>query len=117
MAPCDVFVSYSQSDHDAAHELVARVESTGIRCWIAPRDITPVADWAEEIVDAIAASRVMVLVFSASANNSPQVRREVERAVHRGVHSDVSRRRCLTLEKSRIFLEHAALAGCICPAA
>ena len=85
MAPCDVFVSYSQSDHDAAHELVARVESTGIRCWIAPRDITPVADWAEEIVDAIAASRVMVLVFSASANNSPQVRREVERAVHRGV--------------------------------
>jgi len=27
----------------------------------------------------------MVLVFSASANASPQVRREVERAVHRGV--------------------------------
>jgi hypothetical protein len=81
----EVFVSYSQSDHDSAHELVARVESMGIRCWIAPRDITPAADWAEEIVDAIAASRVMVLVFSASANSSPQVRREVERAVHRGV--------------------------------
>ena len=27
----------------------------------------------------------MVLVFSASANASPQVRREVERAVHKGV--------------------------------
>lgn len=85
MTPREVFVSYSQSDHDSAHDLVARVESMGIQCWIAPRDITPVADWAEEIVDAIAAARVMVLVFSASANDSPQVRREVERAVHRGV--------------------------------
>ena len=85
MTPREVFVSYSQSDHDSAHDLVARVESMGIQCWIAPRDITPVADWAEEIVDAIAAARVMVLVFSASANDSPQVRREVERAVHHGV--------------------------------
>ena len=67
------------------YELVARVESMGIQCWIAPRDITPAADWAEEIIDAIAAARVMVLVFSASANDSPQVRREVERAVHSGV--------------------------------
>jgi hypothetical protein len=81
----EVFVSYSQSDRDSAYELVSRVESEGIKCWIAPRDITPAADWAAEIVDAIASSRVMVLVFSASANNSPQVRREVERAVHRGV--------------------------------
>ena len=33
--------------------------------------------------DAISASRVMVLVFSAASNDSPQVRREVERAVHK----------------------------------
>jgi TIR domain len=81
----DVFVSYSQSDRDAALELVSSVESHGIECWVAPRDITPAADWAEEIINAITGARVMVLVFSVSANASPQVRREVERAVYKGV--------------------------------
>jgi len=66
-------------------ELVGAVEAAGLACWVAPRDVAPGADWAAEIVDAIATARVMVLVFSASANTSPQVRREVERAVHREV--------------------------------
>jgi TIR domain len=80
-----VFVSYSQPDHDAAFEIVERVEARGMACWIAPRDVQPAADWAAEIVSAIAQARIMVLLFSASANASPQVRREVERAVHRKV--------------------------------
>jgi TIR domain len=81
----DVFVSYSQPDYACAMELVSRVEAEGINCWIAPRDIAPSADWAAEIIDAITNSRTMVLVFSASSNASPQVRREVERAVHKQV--------------------------------
>jgi hypothetical protein len=81
----EVFISYSQSDGDCAHEMVARLEAQGVRCWMAPRDIAPAADWAAEIIDAISAARVMVLVFSASSNQSPQVRREVERAVHKRV--------------------------------
>jgi TIR domain len=81
----EVFVSYSKPDHDAAHELVAQVEARGIECWVAPRDVQPGAVWAAEIVNAIAAARVMVLVFSTSANSSSQVSREVELAVDRGV--------------------------------
>ena len=77
-----VFVSYSQSDHACAFELVERLEAEGIACWVAPRDIAPAADWAAEIIDAIARARVMILIFSSSSNNSSQVRREVERAVH-----------------------------------
>jgi hypothetical protein len=83
--PRDVFVSYSQADHGCAMELVSRVEGEGINCWIAPRDIAPSADWAAEIIEAISNSRTMILVFSASSNDSPQVRREVERAVHKQV--------------------------------
>src|ERR1700737_885810 len=79
----DVFISYSQPDHTCAFELVARLEAEDIKCWIAPRDIAPSADWAAEIMDAISSVRVMVLVFSANSNLSPQVRREVERAVHK----------------------------------
>jgi hypothetical protein len=66
-------------------ELVARIEREGINCWIAPRDIAPSEDWAAEIIDAISNSRVMILVFSSNSNDSPQVRREVERAVHKQV--------------------------------
>lgn len=79
----DVFVSYSQADRDCAFQIVAQLENSGFSVWVAPRDISPSADWAAEIIDAIAGSRLMVLVFSAACNISPQVRREVERAVHR----------------------------------
>lgn len=79
----DVFISYSQPDRDCAFEIVAQLEGHGIDCWIAPRDIAPSADWAAEIMDAISSARVMILVFSANSNRSPQVRREVERAVHK----------------------------------
>jgi hypothetical protein len=79
----DVFISYSQPDHDCAQELVERLEGQGVDCWIAPRDIAPSTDWAAEIVDAISSARVMILVYSANSNLSPQVRREVERAVHK----------------------------------
>lgn len=78
----DVFVSYSSKDKAVADATCALLEGKGIRCWVAPRDITPGADWGESIVDAIAASRAFVLLLSANANESPQVKREVERAVH-----------------------------------
>jgi hypothetical protein len=79
----DVFISYSQPDRDCAFQMVAQLERQGVNCWIAPRDIAPSTDWAAEIMDAISAARVMILVFSANSNQSPQVRREVERAVHK----------------------------------
>lgn len=81
----DVFVSYSQPDRSQAFEIVSELEAQGIKVWVAPRDIAPSAEWAAEIIEAIGASKIMVLIFSGSSNNSPQVRREVERAVHRQV--------------------------------
>jgi hypothetical protein len=77
----DVFVSYSTRDKPVADALVARLEQEGIRCWVAPRDVLPGRLWGEAIVDAIRTSRVMVVVLSGEANHSPQVLREVERAV------------------------------------
>jgi len=79
------FVSYSQPDRECAHAIVAHLEAEGVKCWIAPRDISPSSDWAAEIIDAISDAQVMILVFSSSSNQSPQVRREVERAVHKQV--------------------------------
>lgn len=81
----DVFISYSSRDKTAADAASAVLESSGVRCWIAPRDISPGRDWGEAILDGISGSRVFLLMFSEAANASPQVRREVERAVNRGI--------------------------------
>ncbi len=81
----DVFISYSSMDKAVADAVCAELEQNQVRCWIAPRDIRPGAEWGESIVDAINSCRVMILVFSSSANDSPQIRREVERAVNKGV--------------------------------
>lgn len=83
--PHDVFISHSAKDKAVADAICAALETNGVRCWIAPRDIVPGASWANSILKGINSTRVMVLVFSAYANQSPQVRREVERAVHRGI--------------------------------
>ena len=80
----DVFLSYSAADREAALAVLEGLEGNGIRCWIAPRDIPAGAEYGQEIVEAVRACRVFVVVFSASANTSPHVRREVERAVSAG---------------------------------
>jgi hypothetical protein len=81
----DVFISYSSKDQQVADAACAILERRGVRCWIAHRDATPGVAYGEAIINAIADSRVMVLVFSANANGSDQVSKEVERAVNRGV--------------------------------
>jgi hypothetical protein len=80
----DVFISYAHADKLAAEAACAAFEQQAIRCWIAPRDIAPGAEWGEAIIDAIVQCPVMVLIFSAHANESRQVRRELERAVSAG---------------------------------
>src|SRR5208337_1334394 len=42
-------------------------------------------DWGESLVEAIEEAGTMVLVFSGHANTSPQIRREIERAVDKGI--------------------------------
>jgi hypothetical protein len=81
----DIFISYSTKDKPTADAICAALEANGLRCWIAPRDILPGSDWGEAIIDAIHACRVMVLVFSGSSNASPQIKREIERAVNAGI--------------------------------
>jgi len=80
-----VFICYAHSDAAYARSICHTLEASGIHCWLAPRDISPSKDWAAEIIDAINAAAMMVFVFSSHSNSSPQVRREVERAVNKGV--------------------------------
>ncbi|MFZ0282260.1 MAG: TIR domain-containing protein [Bacteroidales bacterium] len=81
----DVFISYSSLDKTAAETVCSILEQNGLSCWIAPRDITPGLDFAESIIDGIKSSKLFILVYSTNSNNSKQVIREVDRAVHTGL--------------------------------
>ena len=81
----DVFISYSHKDKQTADAVCAKLEQQGIRCWYAPRDITPGADWAESIINAIETVRVMIIIFTDHSNASKQVMNEISNAVNAGV--------------------------------
>ena len=64
-----------------AREVVGALESAGVGCWIAPRDIEVGEAYTQAILEALKAAPALVLVFSAAADRSPHVVRELETAV------------------------------------
>jgi TolB-like protein/Tfp pilus assembly protein PilF len=77
---CEAFVSYASQDAAVANSIVESLESRGVKCWMAPRDVKPGAQYADAIVRAINEAKAVVLVMSAGAVASAHVCREVERA-------------------------------------
>jgi N-acetylneuraminic acid mutarotase len=76
-----IFVSYATEDQEAASRVCAMLEADGVDCWLASRDAAEQKDRAAEILQAIRRSDLVLLVFSGSANTSPDVLHEIERAV------------------------------------
>src|SRR5476649_3103332 len=79
-ASSKVFISYASQDVAVADSVCAALEAAGLPCWIAPRDVRAGESYAAAIVQAINDCRMLVLVLSKSAIDSPHVLREVERA-------------------------------------
>lgn len=79
-----VFLSHATEDRERATEVCTLLEAEGIDCWIAPRDVKGGLDYAAAILEAIRSSDLVFLLFSAHANSSPYVVREIERAVAYG---------------------------------
>ncbi len=83
----DVFISHSSKDKDIA-ELICRVlESNGIRCWIAPRDISGGDDWSASITNAISSTKVFIVIYSENSAASTQVPKEI--ALADSAHSHI----------------------------
>src|SRR5580658_3351880 len=79
-----VFICHSSKDKQVADAACAALETCGIPAWIAPRDILAGEEYGEALVNAISECQIVLLIFSRDANDSPQVRREIERAVSKG---------------------------------
>jgi hypothetical protein len=72
-----VFISHASNDGNTAQAICSALESRGLQCWIASRDVGPGENFMESIVHAIGAAKVIVLVFSESANNSDEIKKEI----------------------------------------
>jgi hypothetical protein len=82
----DVFISYARDeDEKTAARIREALKSRGIECWMAPHSIPPGKDYAEAIIDAISATRVMVVVISSGANASKHIVNEIENADNRDI--------------------------------
>jgi adenylate cyclase len=95
-----VFVSYASQDAAVANSVVEALETAGLRCWIAPRNVVPGSLYADEIVGAINDAEAVVLVLSEHAIASPHVGKEIERASSK-------RRRIITLRTDSAPLTRA----------
>ena len=65
----DVFISYASPNFDAAIEIRDHFEDNGLKCWMAPRNITAGRHWTEDIMLGIIASKILVLVYSIDSHN------------------------------------------------
>ncbi|HXQ46789.1 MAG TPA: TIR domain-containing protein, partial [Caulobacteraceae bacterium] len=72
-----VFLSHASKDKKMAETICQSLESRGVECWMATRDIHPGENFQEAIVRAIRAAKVMIFVFSANSNNSDEVKKEI----------------------------------------
>jgi fructose-1,6-bisphosphatase/inositol monophosphatase family enzyme len=80
----DVFISYATVDRRFADEICLRLEAEHLKCWIAPRDMTPGQDWSKALVEAINSVSMLVVVISSQTCSSRHVPREVEQADRSG---------------------------------
>ena len=75
--PKKVFISFASKDRQTAMTICHALEARGQQCWISCRDIHPGENYQESIVHAIRGAGVMLLVFSANANNSDEIKKEI----------------------------------------
>ncbi len=74
------FISHASDDSGLAQQLCARLEAQGIKCWIAPRDLTPGQPYPDEIVRGIETTDALILIATPAAVISENVLNELEQA-------------------------------------
>lgn len=71
-----IFISHSGKDAAIATKLCNFLEASGLKCWIAPRDVSA-GDYAGNITRAIRSAKLMIVVHSANCVESEHIKNEV----------------------------------------
>jgi hypothetical protein len=72
-----IFITHSSKDQKVARTICTALEHRGLACWISSRNVRPGQNYQEQIVKAIRTAKIMVLVFTANANNSNEIKKEL----------------------------------------
>jgi len=75
-----VFISHSMNDVKKADKVCFFLESNGVNCWRAPRNINPGSSYPVQILEAIRNCHIFLLLASENTNLSEHVSSEIERA-------------------------------------
>jgi len=79
MSEFNVFISYSSADI-LPTEICHKLEMRGIKCWIAPRNITPGTPYARAIMQGLINSDTFLIFISSNSLKSEDVLNEVDNA-------------------------------------
>lgn len=82
----DIFISYSTKDTEIAEGVCKSLEGNGLKCWIAPRDISHGVSFPKQIVSGIKSATLIVLIYSQNAQNSEYVNKEMYTAFSNRKH-------------------------------
>ncbi len=69
----DVFISYATGDSGIADELRGDLESNGLRCFMAAKDIQIAAEWQDSIREALMGSKRVLVLLTPRSINRPWV--------------------------------------------
>jgi hypothetical protein len=82
----DIFISYSTKDKKIAQRICDTIEDNGLKCWIAPRDISHGVSFPKQIVSGIKSATLILLIYSQNAQNSEYVNKEMYTAFSNRKH-------------------------------
>lgn len=69
----DIFISYSHHDSKLANSLYSKLNATGLRCFLAEKDIAVAYRWENSIRDALRASQQILLIITPNSKGSSWV--------------------------------------------
>src|SRR2546423_4697088 len=67
----DIFLSYTHEDSHIANELKEILETSGLRCFMAEKDIAVGMEWADQIRSALHSSKRILLLITPRSKNRP----------------------------------------------
>ena len=70
LIPLDVFITFSRQDMSAADRVCQALEASGVRCWMAHRDIAPGHGYLGPVLEAADHSRAVLLLVSSHTTTS-----------------------------------------------
>lgn len=75
-----LYISYSRQNNETAQRLVASLQQRGYTVWIDSADLSPGAQWAEQIASAIAEAEVFITLLSPATVVNRTVHNEIRLA-------------------------------------